>query len=179
MIIAYILIAAGVVYLFSKLDPRMADVFSIQTLKTGGFTKYADLLKFGERITYWQTGWRVYNQHPVLGVGVGNAGFYFKELLPDPAWQLSEVRTLLYHSTNLMNIKSLWVRVLAETGFVGFSFFMIFLLVSLLTASVLTRSNERQSNHRLDGISMLIAFLLKVSAWIVLPYLIFGLLWVW
>ncbi|MEA5079006.1 MAG: O-antigen ligase family protein [Anaerolineaceae bacterium] len=162
LIAAYIAFAAGALYVFSKFDPRMASVFSLQTLREQGFTQYANMLQFGERITYWQTGWRIFNQYPLFGVGVGNAGFYFQKLLPDEAWQLTEVRSLVYHSTNLINIKSLWVRLLAETGVVGFAFFVVFLLASLYTARVLIISkNKTKQTIGWMGICMLIAFLIE------------------
>lgn len=178
VILIYVLIAAGALYTFSKLDPRMANVFSVETLTKGGLAKYADLLQFGERVTYWQTGWRIFNEHPILGVGVGNAGYYFPDLLPDEAWQLSEVRTLIYHSTNLLNIKSLWVRVLAETGIIGFSFFFVFLIVSLFTSKSLTRSSANLGKAiGWMGIYTLIAYIIEgfsVDSF-ALPYLWFSL----
>lgn len=178
MILVYLLITTGALYAFSKLDSRMAEVFSIETLKAGGLSKYADILQFGERVTYWQTGWRIFNEHPILGVGVGNAGYYFLNLLPDNAWQLSEVRSLIYHSTNLLNIKSLWIRILAETGIIGFSFFFVFLVISLFTSQKLTHSsiNLVQSIGWM-GIYMLIALVIEefsVDSF-ALPYLWFTL----
>lgn len=162
LIALYIAFAAGALYVFSKFDPRMASVFSLQTLRQEGFTQYANMLQFGERITYWQTGWRIFNLYPIFGVGVGNAGFYFQKLLPDDAWQLTEVRSLVYHSTNLINIKSLWMRLLAETGIVGFSFFVVLLLASLYTARMLVKSKNKTSRTiGWMGICMLIAFLIE------------------
>ncbi len=162
LIALYVLIAAGALFAFSKFDPRMAEVFSLTTLREQGITQYANMLQFGERITYWQTGWRIFNLHPIFGVGLGNAGFYFQQLLPDAAWQLTEVRALVYHSTNLINIKSFWVRLLAETGIVGFSFFMVFLVVNLFTARVLIRSgNKLRQTIGWMGICMLIALLIE------------------
>jgi O-antigen ligase len=100
--------------------------------------------------------------YPIFGVGVGNAGFYFQKLLPDEAWQLTEVRSLVYHSSNLINIKSLWVRLLAETGVVGFAFFVVFLLAGLYTAKVLIASkNKARQTIGWMGICMLLAFLIE------------------
>lgn len=162
LIAIYVAFAAGALYVFSKFDPRMASVFSLQTLRDEGFTQYANMLQFGERITYWQTGWRIFNLYPIFGVGVGNAGFYFQKLLPDEAWQLTEVRSLVYHSSNLINIKSLWVRLLAETGVVGFAFFVVFLLAGLYTAKVLIASkNKARQTIGWMGICMLLAFLIE------------------
>jgi len=96
----------------------------------------------------------------------------------DSAWQLAEVRGLIYYSTGMMNIKSMWSRVLAETGLVGFAFFLIFLVVSAVTAVQLSRSN-RLINKTIGwmGISMLLAFFVEgfsVDSF-ALPYLWFTL----
>ena len=174
----YLGLAVGVVFLLSKIDPRMVDVFSISVIQGQGITKYADMLQFGERVTYWQAGWNIFNAHPLLGVGLGNAGFYFPQFLPDKAWSLAEVRKLLYHSAGLMNIKSMWSRVLAETGILGFSCFMVLLVFSGLTALQLTRAKtSMQKTIGWMGISMLIAFLIEgfsVDSF-ALPYLWFTL----
>lgn len=162
VVVVYLVIVFGSIFVLSKVDSRMADVFSVETLKQQGLIKYFDSLQFGERVTYWQTGWRIFNNYPILGVGLGNAGFYFQELLPDSAWQLTEVRDLVYRSEGLMNVKSLWMRILAETGIIGFALFSVFLLASGLTAKKLLSSDS--SMHRSIGwmgILMLIAFIIE------------------
>lgn len=161
-IAVYIGIALGCVYMLSKIDPRMENVFSIEIIRQGGLVKYADYLKFGERVTYWQAGWNIFNAHPLIGVGQGNAGFYFPQFLPDNAWNLSEVRGLIYRSSSLLNIKSLWVRILAETGLIGFSVFLIFLTINAFIAAQLTRSHSSvKKTLGLMGAGMLVAFLLE------------------
>ena len=170
--------ATGMVYVLSKIDPRMEQVFSLNILTQSGFTKYADTLQFGERFTYWQAGWRTFNQHPLIGVGIGNAGFYFTQNLPDNAWNLAEVRQLIYHTSGLMNVKSMWSRILAETGIVGFSFFLLLLVVTGITAFKLTQSaNRMKVTVGRMGICMLMAFIIEgfsVDSF-ALPYLWFTL----
>lgn len=162
IVLTYLGIVFGTLYIFSKVDPRMSEVFSVQFLKERGFAKYLDKLQFGERITYWQTGWRIFDQHPIFGVGLGNAGFYFKQLLPDYAWQLSEVRVYSYHSAGLLNVKSMWMRILAELGIVGFSVFSVFLLVTGITSGQMIKSNSLfKKTIGWMGIFMLIAFIVE------------------
>jgi len=162
VVIVYLGIVFGSIFVLSKVDSRMADVFSVDTLKQGGLIKYFDTLQFGERVTYWQTGWRIFNIYPVMGVGLGNAGFYFQELLPDSAWQLAEVRALVYRSEGLMNVKSIWMRILAETGIIGFALFCVFLLASGLTAQKLLSSDlSMHKSIGWMGILMLIAFIIE------------------
>jgi O-antigen ligase len=179
MLAVYVGGAVGSFYFYSKLDKRMKDAFtSLQVLAQSGFSKYAEILQFGERVTYWQAGWATFNLHPVLGVGLGNAGYYFQQTLPDNAWQLTEVRHLQYHATNLMNIKSMWIRILAETGIAGFSVFLVLLVISLLTARELTHTKQPMKRTiGFMGICMLISFIMEgfsIDSF-ALPYLWFTL----
>ncbi|MHC1740746.1 MAG: O-antigen ligase family protein [Anaerolineaceae bacterium] len=168
----------GCVFLLSKIDPRMEKVFSLKIIKEEGIAKYADTLQFGERFTYWQAGWRTFNAYPLLGVGVGNAGFYFSQMLPDGAWNLTEVRNFIYRTPGLLNVKSMWSRVLAETGIVGFSFFLLILVFTGITASQLTHSSNLQKKAiGWMGICMLVSFIIEgfsVDSF-ALPYLWFTL----
>jgi len=47
---------------------------------------------------------------------------------------LIEVRRLMFRENVLLNIKSLWVRLLAETGVVGLAFFLTWLLTLLFSS---------------------------------------------
>lgn len=143
LVFGYILILTGGLILFSRLDPRMADLFQLSYWRSGGFVDYANRLQFGERAVYWQAGWNVFIDHPWLGVGLGSAGFYFPQALPAYAWNLIEVQRLMFHSGELLNIKSLWVRLLAETGVLGFSVFVSWLtILGWLALSVLRRGSS-------------------------------------
>jgi O-antigen ligase len=128
LILALLLIYAGLLfgigYVLSKVDYRMARLFDLSLLRETSFIRYANQLVIAERIVFWQAGWEAFNRFPVLGVGLGNAGFFFAENLSPYAWALTEVRLVMYHLSNLPNIKSLWVRLLAETGLVGFALFL-------------------------------------------------------
>ena len=124
MFIVYALILALVIFIFYKIDPRMASLFKFSFDQDNPLLRYFNQLKFGDRVVYWLTGWNIFNQFPILGVGLGNAGFYFPENIPAYGWSLLEVRRLLYRSHLLLNVKSLWFRLLAETGIVGTSLFI-------------------------------------------------------
>ena len=117
------LVLFGAVYGISKYDARMAKMFDFSMLKEMSFLHYANQLVFAERIVFWEAGWNIFNDYPFLGVGLGNAGFFFPQKLSAFSWALSEIRTLVYQWTSLPNIKSLWIRLLAETGVIGFAFF--------------------------------------------------------
>lgn len=123
LLLVYAALLLGVGYVMSKVDYRMARLFDLTLLKESSFIKFANQLVIAERLVFWQVGWEIFSHNPLLGAGLGNAGFYFSDYLSPYAWALTEVRLAMYHLTALPNIKSLWVRLLAETGLLGFSLF--------------------------------------------------------
>lgn len=155
-------IAFGLGYRLSKSDPRMRNLFDFETLRTKSFLDYAKMLSFASRMVYWQTGWETFEQHPFLGVGLGNAGYYFPQNLSPYSWGLPEVRDYLYRSASPPNIKALWVRLLAETGWVGFAFWLVFYILLGILAFALQKSSLpllRMIGKM--GIFTLIAFLIE------------------
>jgi O-antigen ligase len=108
----------------SRFEPRLERFFN-DPFSAGGVYEVANQLAFAERLIFWSTGWEIFNDHPFLGVGLGNAGFYFPEKMPAFGWALWEVSQVFYYHGYLPNIKSLWVRILAETGILGFSVFLV------------------------------------------------------
>jgi len=134
MFIGYALVLAILILIFYKIDPRMATLFKFSFDQDNPLLRYFNQLKFGDRVVYWLTGWNIFNDYPILGVGLGNAGFYFPKNIPAYGWSLLEVRRLMYRSHLLLNVKSLWFRLLAETGIVGTTLFIgwIISLVSYL-----------------------------------------------
>ena len=83
----------------------------------------------GARAAYNWAGMGVYGEHPWLGVGLGASGFYLYDNLPD--WALTtvpEIARQLNPSNRLYpNPKNMYVRILAESGLLGFSLFLAFL----------------------------------------------------
>lgn len=136
----YIGMFIAAAFVFSRLDHRSREIFNFTNFN---MMKYAERLSFGARITYWWGGWNIFNDHPMLGVGLGNAGFYLPEALPAYAWRLIEIRELMFHTNYALNLKSLWVRLLAETGIVGFAAFLSFVLMILFMALSLKRREKR------------------------------------
>ena len=83
----------------------------------------------GARAAYTFGGLGAYEENPILGVGLGASGFYIYDHLPD--WALTTVpeiaRQLNPENRLYPNPKNMYVRVLAETGLVGFFIFVAFL----------------------------------------------------
>ena len=128
LFIIYIVIAIGFLFAVSRMDLRLARLFNLRILPSDPFG-LALRLAFAERLVYWQVGWDIFAHFPLIGVGLGNAGFYFGSYLPFQGQMLNEVLSMSTIANFLPNIKNMWVRILAETGIVGFSIFSTWIYV--------------------------------------------------
>ena len=135
------LFALGAVYFLTRVDPRMSDLFSLLLSGTSPL-ELAEKLIFGERVAFWLTGINIFSQYPFLGVGLNNSGYFIPENLPLAGWTLVESHKM-YYSTALPNTLSLWIRLLAETGVLGFSLFISWLVLIWKTARQLTRARDK------------------------------------
>ena len=83
----------------------------------------------GARAAYTFGALGAYEESPITGVGLGASGFYIYDHLPD--WALTTVpeiaRQLSPDNRLYPNPKNLYVRLLAETGLIGFFVFIAFL----------------------------------------------------
>ncbi len=177
LITLYLALLAAGLWGWSRIDPRMETVFQFSSEAENPLIEYADNLRFGERVVYWQTGWNIFNDQPFIGVGVGFSGFYFPEYLPDTGWGLSETRKLLFRSDGLLNIKNLWSRLLAETGIIGFALFITFLVLFAITSiEMAKRGPGMRRTLGFMGLFMLVALIAEefsVDSF-ALPYLWFS-----
>lgn len=142
LLVVYIglIICAG--FVLSKIDYRMAELFSPELLEQGGFREIANRLVFAERVVYWETGFEIFTDYPILGVGPGNSGYFFPQKMVAFGWGLDEISTILYQMDSIPNTKSLWARILAENGVIGFSIFIGWLYVLWLNGIALTKNRE-------------------------------------
>ncbi|HET6822307.1 MAG TPA: O-antigen ligase family protein, partial [Anaerolineales bacterium] len=83
----------------------------------------------GARAAYTLGALGAYEESPILGVGLGASGFYIYDHLPD--WALTTVpeiaRQLSPENRLYPNPKNMYVRLLTETGLIGFFVFVAFL----------------------------------------------------
>lgn len=142
LLVVYIGLIIGAGYVMSKIDYRMADLFSPALLEQGGFREIANRLVFAERVVFWNTGLEIFDDYPILGVGPGNSGYFFPQKMVAFGWGLTEISTIMYQMDSIPNTKSLWVRILAENGVIGFSIFISWLYVLWLNGIALTKSRE-------------------------------------
>lgn len=161
----YLLLILAVLYGLGRVDPRLQRLWQLpawllqQSSPLNAYLIFR-YLAFAERYVYWVAGWRVFSQYPLLGVGLGNAGFFFPTELPTYGWNLTEVVEYFYRSPHLPNIKSFWIRLLAETGIAGFSAFLTWYLVMWTSARFLRQSSK--VDYRVigwAGLFVLVAFL--------------------
>ena len=126
----------GLLIVWAHFDPRTASLLSLKAIPTDLFD-FAFKVDFAERVVYWSIGWSVFAHYPLLGVGLGNTGFFFQQYLPNIGYRLAEIMDVLNKATFLPNIKSFWIRLLAETGLLGFSAFASWQVVLLNVGTVL------------------------------------------
>src|SRR5690349_1329509 len=97
----------------------------------------------GARAAYNVGALGTYEESPLAGVGLGASGFYIYNHLPD--WALTTVpeiaRQLSPENRLYPNPKNLYLRLLAETGLIGFFVFIAFLFSVLGDALSSLRSN--------------------------------------
>lgn len=129
----------GVVRFAGRLDNRIARIFKLdflEILRSHEDPVYtiASILAYAERVVYWDGGFRVFSLYPIFGVGLGNEGFYFRETVPAYGTRLTEIVRILEGSPQFPNPKNLWVRLLAETGIIGFMLFVAWLLLLAIGA---------------------------------------------
>ncbi len=137
-----ILLAGGVVaglvvviVLLGSQNKYFSRLWSFWTEEGEGGGNYWTYIAFGQRFVYWEAALNIFEEYPVFGVGMGNYALVFEEALPDvPLYRYPEVLELITPEKKqavLLTPKNLFVRVLAETGLVGFAVFTGFLGVVL------------------------------------------------
>ena len=99
----------------------------------------------GARAAYNVGALGAYEDHPITGVGLGASGFYIYDNMPD--WAMTTVPDIArqFSPENRLypNPKNLYIRVLAETGVIGFFIFLAFLFSLLGDALLALRSNQQ------------------------------------
>jgi len=170
IVTVYALVLVGVFYFAVQRDWRLSklvseppttkEIVGLLTLDQNTLLTLSQRFIFLERMVYWLNGWNVFNQYPWLGVGIGNAGFFFPRFAPAMGWATFEIRNILYYLNQLPNVKSFWFRLLAETGIIGFSVFITWIYVLFQSARSSLRSQDpAMKTLALAGSLSLLAFI--------------------
>lgn len=120
---------------------------------------YAQDVYLGPRLAYANAALSAFDAHPLTGIGLGASGFGIYQNMPD--WILSgepEIAKQMSPASNLYpNPKNLYVRLLTETGLLGFMLFLAFYLTLLADALGLLRSSPTSSIPPIDHATDLLA----------------------
>jgi O-antigen ligase len=97
-----------------------------------GKKTYLEFIAFQQRFVYWQTAVNIFEEYPLLGVGLGNYAFFFDEMLPDQPYhrqpEIIRQITPVEGRNRLITPKNLYARLLAETGLLGMATFTTFIM---------------------------------------------------
>ena len=148
-----------------------------QSRKTTLTNYFVDIYA-GPRLAYSWAGWTIFEQHPWTGVGLGAAGFYLSQALPDWAhFNNPDIAQLLSPYNQVYpNIKNLYIRLLSETGILGFwSFISLYLLTLGKTLNLL---RSRQKELAFLGTASLLAWLSIVMLGITQDSLAMPVIWI-
>ncbi|GAB4541407.1 MAG: hypothetical protein Fur002_09780 [Anaerolineales bacterium] len=122
-------------------------------LDASSLSEYMVDIKAGARGAYTSAAYAVFEERPIFGVGFGASGFYLYENLP--SWALTtvpEIAKQLSPENHLFpNPKNLYMRLLAETGLLGFVLYLAFQFHLLGDILALLKINGARSLPTLDA----------------------------
>ncbi len=145
-LVALVLAAAAGALLFLAQKGYIARLWNT---RAETFTDFLIQNSAGSRAAYMAGAMSAYEEHPWTGVGLGASGFYIYSHLPD--WALTTVpdiaRQLNPQSDLYPNPKNLYVRLLAETGLIGFFLFLAFQFSLLGDALIALRQDSAMARY--------------------------------
>ena len=148
MVVFYGVVLLVILSFMGRFDQRFERLLSLQDINLNLF-ELALRVDFAERVVYWANGLQTFARYPLLGVGLGNTGFFFTQHMPVIADRLNEIIYVLTIEYYLPNVKSFWVRLLSETGLIGYSLFCTWFYVLWHGAKHLER--QARNEFRLFG----------------------------
>jgi O-antigen ligase len=173
-IIALLAGLAGGTYILSR-NKYFAQIWQS---RKNTLTNYFVDIYAGPRLAYSWAGWTIFEQHPWTGVGLGAAGLYLPQALPDWAhFNNPDIAQLLSPGNQTYpNIKNLYIRLLSETGILGFwSFISLF---TLTLGIILNLLRSRQKELAFLGTASLLAWISIVMLGITQDSLAMPIIWI-
>jgi len=120
LVLVAILLVAGTTWLPGALSERVSGLGSYVVAPDPTRTEITDEnFAVLERLAHWQTGWRMFEDHPWIGVGIGNYGTEYGQYAPAHWYEP------LGHAHNI------YINFMAETGILGLAAFLLFWLGAL------------------------------------------------
>lgn len=155
-------------YVFRMWDYWLQISLEAQHVGRRSLDGYFKYIGFGPRFVYWETAYRIFLQHPIFGVGLGNYTFHFREMLPSiQVGYMPELLTRLVPGpTRIVTAKNFFARLLAETGIVGTAAFLSFLTSLLGSGIYLWQSRSEEEKFWGTGALLaIIAFLIDTFSY--------------
>jgi O-antigen ligase len=180
-----ILIVLGPIYIIGSKNTFFARLWKYWQERNTTLSGYISSLGFDARLIYGQAALKTYETFPLLGVGLGNYAFYFEEMLPyRPVAEVPEILLMITPESGrdrLITSKNLYLRLLAETGIIGASTFLAFIIANLGCALYLWFSPSTECKYWGRACLLgLIAFALSALTFdsfvVPNPWVVFGLI---
>jgi O-antigen ligase len=176
--IRFIIILLAVALVFGSITFLAGQkyVSRLWTVNANSISDYFVKTSAGGRFTYLWAEWQLFVAHPVLGTGLGSSGLYLYQYFPD--WALYNNPEITQHlsptSSLYPNSKNLYLRLLAETGIIGFSIFMAFLSGILAKIGYFLLRPQ----YKLAGIAGLFSFVAVVTYYLMQDSFAMAELWI-
>jgi hypothetical protein len=126
--------------------------------------EYVTSIYAAPRLAYIVGGFKIFNLHPWFGVGLGGSSFYLFDNLPN--WALVDpyeiARQVSPDNSTMPNVRNLLVRLLSETGIVGFWMYMAFMFSILGTVRRMFLSRKQVMVYAsVAGLSIWLSVLIR------------------
>jgi len=163
-----LVVLVGIVFVIGSRNNYFSRLWNYWSDEESAGT-YLQYIAFDQRFAYWGTAFRIYTDYPLLGVGLGNFTFYFDEYLSDrplhPTPELLALLTPEAGRSQLVTVKSLFPRLLAETGLLGTACFLAFFIAVLggVVFLLLTPDDEAQFWGRAGVLGIVVFGLVSFS----------------
>ncbi len=128
-----LLVLALVIFAIGRTNNYFSRLWGYWTDEEGGVGTYMSYIAASQRLAYWETAFRIFQDHPWTGTGLGSFTFYFGDYLPERDFRDPELFYKLVPGegrNQVVTVKNLFFRLLAETGLVGMAAFTSFLVAS-------------------------------------------------
>lgn len=142
VLLIFLVVAGGVIFALSRGENRATEAFinqaTLQDAKKGSESVQG-------RITTFDFAYGVFKKHPVLGIGIGNYGPYFKNypaVTPKTGWDI---------------VNNQFIELLVETGLVGIIGYGLILLV-IIWRSLMAIKKAKEPFLRASLIGLFAAF---------------------
>jgi len=180
-----LILAFAPIYLVGTKNLFFSRLWDYWGRQNPNLSSYLNYLGFGPRLAYSGAAINTYEQHVMMGVGLGNFAFYFEDMLPDrPLAEYPEVLRLITPEAGrdrLITVKNFYLRLMAETGIIGLATFLTFVVAVIGCVIFLWLSTNQEERYwGLAGLFGMASFFISAISFdsFVLPnmWVVFGMI---